>query len=70
MQTATQVSQALTIIRTVADAIREAGSIPSGHLYAMLMPYGCTLSSYEKIVSILVESGRVEKTANVLTWRN
>ena len=68
--TTTPAAKALLIIRTVADAIREAGSIPSGHLYAMLMTYGCSLSQYESIIGILVESGRVEKRGDLLVWSN
>ena len=38
----TKVKAALDALRAVADAIRDAGEIPAGHLYAALMGHGCT----------------------------
>ncbi len=60
---------ALRIVQAIADAIREAGSIPAGTLYAMLMPSGCTLERFDWVIGILVESGRVVRDpSHLLRW--
>lgn len=59
---------ALKVVTIIADAIREAGEIPSGHLYAMLMPFGINLHLYQQIIDGLQKAGRVKKTGDLLTW--
>ena len=66
-----QVESALQVMMAVAEAIRAAGpdGLPSGNLYAVVMTTGLSLPEYEKLVSILIGSGVVEKTsAHVLRW--
>lgn len=63
----TKEAAAIQMIKAVADAIKELGKIPSGHLYARLMPY-LDLPSYEKIIGILERSGVIRKTSDVLYW--
>ena len=46
-------AKALAAIIVVADCIQEAGEIPAGHLYALLMGHGCTLATFESIVGLL-----------------
>lgn len=58
----------LEIIKTVMDLVKAAGEIPSGHLYAQLMPMGCQLRQYQQIESILIGSGKVRKSGDLLTW--
>jgi len=73
MTTKEAIAAYLTVLRTVADAIREAGSIPSGHLYAAMMPAGITLAQYERIIDILTAdtdgaSPIVRKSGDMLHW--
>lgn len=58
---------ALEIIKTVAEAIRELGSVPSGHLYARVMGY-LSLDAYTRIVETLKRTGLVEEHGHLLTW--
>lgn len=55
-------------VKIVADAIREAGSIPSGYLYSSLMQFGITLDEYNILIGILKRSGRVEEKFHELKW--
>jgi hypothetical protein len=61
-------SAALRIIQAIAEAIREAGKIPSGHLYAVLMEKGITIEQYENIIGLLKRTGLVKESASVLIW--
>jgi hypothetical protein len=66
--TNTNVKAALGILTAVADAIRELGEVPSGHLYAKLMSK-LTLEQYEQIVGVLKGTGLIaESSAHLLTW--
>jgi hypothetical protein len=57
------------VICDIADAIRDAKEIPSGHLYAAVMEW-VDLCGYEKIISILKRAGLVEETpAHLLRWK-
>lgn len=63
-----QVNAALEMVRAVGDAIREAGEVPSGHLYAVLMGK-VDLAGYERMVDMLVGAGLVERAPNhLLRW--
>ena len=57
------------LINAMAECIQTAGSIPSGHLYAAMMSHGCSLQNYEYLLRILVDSGRVIKRGDMLTWK-
>jgi hypothetical protein len=60
--------QALDKIRIIADAIRDAKSIPSGHLYAIVMG-AFSLEEYERIIQTLKNAKLVyESTAHMLIW--
>lgn len=50
------------LLKTIADIIIAAASEgrPSGEVYAMLLPYGVTLATYETIVATLVEIGKIK----------
>jgi hypothetical protein len=62
-----QVSRAFAVCAAVAEAIREAGELPSGQLYAILMSQ-VDLSGYESMIRTLKGTGLVEERANVLRW--
>lgn len=69
MVTKEQIAAGLEVVRAVADAIREAKRIPSGHLYALLASKGIDFTAYQKIVGILVRGGLVEQTpSHELVW--
>ena len=62
-----QVGAAIKATAVMAEAIREAGEIPSGHLYAMVMG-NMDLPTYNGIIKVLKGTGLVKESANVLTW--
>ena len=62
-----QVKAALRVIRLVADAIRDLGSVPSGHLYATLMSH-LSLESYQHVIGTLKHAGLVEERFHELFW--
>lgn len=65
--TPNDVKAALGILRAVADAIRELGEVPSGHLYAHLMSK-LSLEQYEQIIGVLKQSSLVTESNHLLTW--
>ena len=67
--TANEIKAGLNTIQAIAEAIREAREIPSGHLYAMIMNH-VDIHSYTKIIDILKRSGLItEDKFNLLTWK-
>lgn len=53
----------------LADAVRELGSVPSGHLYARVMGQ-LQLEEYEAMIGCLIRNGIISKDDNhVLTWK-
>ena len=58
---------AMQIIKAVAEAIRDLGSVPSGHLYARLMGQ-LTLSQYNQIIDTLKKAKLVREDNHLLTW--
>lgn len=61
------VGAALQMAKVVAEAIRDLGRVPSGHLYARLMAH-MNLATYEKIIGILKRGGLVEEKNHELIW--
>jgi len=57
----------LKIVFAVAEAIREAGSIPSGTLYAALIGK-VDINGYESIIRTLKNAGLVTEQSHMLTW--
>lgn len=57
----------VAMIAAVAEAIRELGSVPSGHLYARLQGK-VTLEGYNKLIDILKNAKMVEEKNHLLTW--
>ena len=66
-QTKQMIGAELNLIRIVADAIREIGSVPSGQLYAYLMGH-MSLSQYQSIIGTLKKAELVRESNNVLVW--
>jgi hypothetical protein len=51
----------------VAEAIRDLGEVPSGHLYVALMSK-MSLNEYNRIISALKGAGLVEEKSYLLKW--
>jgi len=62
-----QTETALKIVKSVADAIKELGSIPSGHLYARLMAF-LTLDQYNQIIGFLKRAELIKEEHHEITW--
>jgi len=62
-----QLSAGLKTVLAVAQAIRELGTVPSGHLYARLMGV-LSLDQYNKIIDILKKQGLVVEAHHELKW--
>lgn len=62
-----QVRGAVAVVVAVAEAIRELGSVPNGHLYARLMGH-MDLETYNKIIDILKKGGLVKEENHLLTY--
>lgn len=58
---------ALSMVAAVAEAIRELGSVPSGHLCARLMNH-MDLAAYQRMIGHLKNAGLVSESADLLTW--
>lgn len=66
-------AKALLLIKLVADCVKEAGKIPAGHLYAILMEKGCSLGSFDYIVGLLSSTANgvkplVVRSNDLLIW--
>ena len=68
MNTQQKAKSAITIIQAVGQAIKEAGAIPSGHLYSILMQHGCSLQSYTLLIDTFKKAGKVKEVGNLLYW--
>jgi hypothetical protein len=66
--TSKEVKAVVQIISVIAECIESAGSmgVPEGHLYALLMPTGCSLEQFQQLVTVLTSSGRVKKQGHLL----
>lgn len=62
-----ELTAALNATFAIAEAIREAGSIPSGHLYAVVCGK-LSLAAYEGIIRTIKNADLVSETANMLRW--
>ena len=59
---------ALNAVKALADAIRELGRVPSGHLYASIMA-SVSLESYQAMLDILKRADLVsEDCSHELRW--
>lgn len=66
--TKTQAQSAIGIYQAFAEAIRELKSVPSGELYARLMPY-MSLESYNKVLEDLKRTGIIKVSGyHLITW--
>ncbi len=64
---AEQITAGIRMAAAVGEAIRDLGSIPSGHLYARLMGQ-MSLDTYNSLISLLKQANLVEENNHLLTW--
>jgi hypothetical protein len=62
-----QITAAIMKVKAVADAIRELGQVPSGHLFAQLSS-ALDITEYEAIIRTLKNAGLVSESAHLLRW--
>jgi hypothetical protein len=55
------------VASVIAYTIRELGSIPSGHLYALLMG-DMSLDTYNGLIDLLKRTHMVAEKNHMLTW--
>lgn len=55
------------VLGILAEAIKDLGSIPNGHLYAMVMSK-LSFESYTGCISILKRQNLISESHHLLTW--
>lgn len=63
----TQIKAGVNFIIEVARTIRELGQVPSGELYAILMPY-ISLETYNALIAKYEELGFIKVENYLITW--
>jgi uncharacterized protein YutE (UPF0331/DUF86 family) len=67
-ETRRQLEAAIQALKALAEIIRHAGEVPSGHLYARLM-HKITLEDYDRLIATLKRAGLVTETpGHLLRW--
>jgi hypothetical protein len=66
--TSEQVKAALNLMLAVADAVRDAGRLPLGSLYATLSGTINSVSAFEPLIRQLTATGLVRREGNELVW--
>lgn len=67
MVTKEQVAAGVKTIAAIAEAIRDLGEIPAGHLYGRLAGM-LTIGDFERIIAILERTKLIEKHGHLLVW--
>ena len=68
MRATAELNAAFGALKALADAIRELGEVPSGHLYANLQGH-ITIGQFEQAIGILKNAGLIrESNSHLLTW--
>lgn len=63
-----QAKAAVLAASAIAEAVRDLGTIPSGHLYAQVCGM-MGLEYYEGVIAMLVRTGLVKRDgSHLLTW--
>lgn len=65
--TKAQIHAALSVLRALADIIRELKQVPNGHLYARVMEH-LTLQEYTAFIEKLKSSKLIKEENHVLIW--
>lgn len=66
--TKNQVKAAIEIAFLVSDLIRALGEVPSGELYARLMPSEISLDMYNGIINLLKSGKMIRESDHLITW--
>ena len=67
MATKQEIEATFQTVKAIAEAIRDLGSVPSGHLYARVMGV-LSLDQYNQIIGILKRQGLIEESYHELKW--
>lgn len=62
-----ELKQGLTVLMAVAEAVREAGEIPSGTVYAVLAGR-VDKQGYDSMIRTLKNADLIEERAHLLRW--
>lgn len=62
-----QVKASVDMALAVADAIRELGEVPSGHLYARLMGH-MDIDAYSQMIELLKDAKVITVTNHLIKW--
>jgi hypothetical protein len=63
-----ELDKAFAVVAAVSESIRQAGKIPSGHLYAMLMGH-MSLEYYESILRMLESAKLITvDSSHLIRW--
>lgn len=67
--TAAEIQTINAVLATMLEAIKARGAegMPNGHLYAIMMEF-VNHATYERLISVLVDSGRVSLKNHLLTY--
>jgi hypothetical protein len=65
--TPAQIKAALQTMMAVADAIRQAGRIPAGTLYAALMTR-LSAGAFDSLLAQILRTGLVRREGDELVW--
>jgi hypothetical protein len=65
--TTTHIASGIKVLAALAEAIREAGTIPSGHLWAASMGH-MDFETYSKAIRMLAQAGVIKTSNHTLTW--
>lgn len=65
--TKNQMVSAVQAAGALAEAVRELGSVPSGHLYARVCGQ-MDMQTYSAIIGLLKRAGLVAEANHVLSW--
>jgi hypothetical protein len=66
--TKAQAEAALQILVALAEAIRDLGTVPAGHLYAQVMGQ-LDLPSFDAAIGQLIGAGLIERDGHLLKWK-
>lgn len=62
-----QIDAMINAAQAIAAAIKDLGSVPSGHLYANVAGH-MGLSQYTQIINLLKAGKMITESNHVLTW--
>ena len=64
----TQAEAQIAILKELATAIQQLGSVPSGHLYARSCMSFMSAETFQMFIGALVRTGLVTEKNHLFTW--